>query len=154
MNCNKSTLTGLLFALLAIACIFIIPDQVRVMELYEDELSPRMFPYILSVIVLFFSLQIIWTHRKDAAITFDTNSISPQTLYIFASMAISCVIAAGVYLFGMIAITTAVMLALCVLLGCRNLLALGCMTVGWIVFVYLVFEMAFNFALPKGTLFQ
>jgi hypothetical protein len=154
MNFNKSTFTGLLFALFAVACILVIPGQISVMDIYGDELSPRVFPYILASAILLLSVLIIWLHRKDPAVTRGIPSLTAETKYALAGMAVSCCIAAGVYLFGMIPVTTAVMLALCVLLGCRNILVLGGMTVGWVLFAHLVFEVAFNFALPKGTVFS
>ena len=150
MKCNASVVAGILFAVLGAVLCGLIPSQIAVLEIYSDELSPRFFPYACAGLVIFFGVinAIVGAHERRE----EGAEGKRQGLKLVGTILLTILVGFAIMqLLGMVVALSLLVAALCYLLGERNWKLLLTIGVVWGVAVYVVFELLFSFALPKGV---
>ena len=150
MKCTTSMLTGGFFVLLGLAICAVIPSQITVLAIYDEELSPRFFPYLCAILMTLFGFVTLLKGRSET----QGCSLSPESregvqkiLVILACTAVAFLLMA---VLGMVVTLALLVVAQCYALGVRSRKLLCMVGLGWAVSVYVVFELIFAFALPKG----
>lgn len=150
MKCTSSMLTGGFFVLLGLAICAVIPSQITVLAIYGDELSPRFFPYLCAILMVVFGFVTLLKGRSEAqgcTLSAENREGVQKILVILACTAVAFLLMA---VLGMVVALALLVVAQCYALGVQSPKLLCMVGLGWAVSVYVVFELIFAFALPKG----
>ena len=172
MRWNHTIVTGLCCAGFALAFIVGIPHFIHVISVYDNEASPRFFPYLVASVMLLLSIYLVaseWfglhrTSSPDPASQEPSPNLPAETLlskhddrravlHVFSAFGIVCFGVFAVYAVGFYAATTLILLGLMLSMGVRSKRALvmaGCI---WPLFLYLVFAKGFALQFPLGGVF-
>jgi hypothetical protein len=148
MRIGPSCLSALVIAILSAFFLLGIPNYIPVITAYENEASPRLFPYLTGVLLLCLSLLLALRESKIQT-TFKFAKV--EIIKGGVSFAMVCI---GVFLIpvlGFVVSTTLILAFLSYLLGNRNIFSLIYMSAGWFGFAYIFFKL-FQITFPQGVL--
>jgi putative tricarboxylic transport membrane protein len=155
MHLNKSVVAGIILMVFSIVTLaFIIPTQIKTVEIYSQEMSPRFFPNLAMVILLILSVILIVTKLMIPQAEDDVKPFRRKELF----QASGAIIVMGLCVFlietiGYFLCTTGALVGLMLYLGSRNWKALIIAAIVLPIFIYLLFEKGLNLELPRGVLF-
>jgi hypothetical protein len=148
MRINPSCISALVIAIFSALFILGIPYYIPVISAYENEASPRLFPYLTGVLLLCLSLLLALRElRIQNIIKFPRVEI----VKVGISFAMVCIGVILIPLLGFVVSTTLILAFLSYLLGNRNIFSLIYMSAGWFGFAYIFFKL-FQITFPQGVL--
>lgn len=148
----KSNLwTGIIMGIISLAMLIVMPEQVRVPAFDSGAPSPRIIPGICLVIMLVFSIVLIFESlvlKKEKIVEFDWENEKPAILLII----LLCVYVALILLVGFIFASAAVFVIILAYCGERKPF-IYIFTIAIAVGIYFLFKYVFTVSLPTGILF-
>jgi putative tricarboxylic transport membrane protein len=148
MRIGPSSLSAVVIAIFAALFLLGTPNYIPVITAYENEASPRLFPYMIGTLLLCLSLLLALRELKNRT---RINVTKVEFTKVATSFVMVCV---GVFLIpviGFIVSTTLIVVLLTYLLGNKSILSLICLSAGWFAFTYIFFKL-FQITFPQGVL--
>ena len=136
MRISPSCISALVIAIFSALFLLGIPNYIPVISAYENEASPRLFPYLIGTLLLCLSLLLalreLKVHTKIIISKIELNKV-------VISFVMVCVGVFFIPILGFIVSTTLILILLTYLLGNRNILSLICMSCRLVcLYVYLL----------------
>ncbi len=143
--------SGIIMGAISLLMLILMPYQVRVPAYDSGAPSPRIIPGVCLVIMLVFSLVLIFQSlvlKKEKIVEFDWEKEKPAILLI----AVLCLYVALMLTIGFIAASAIVFIIILAYCGERKPF-IYIFTIAVAVGIYFLFKMVFNVSLPSGMFF-